>query len=63
MNRIVDNNCTGKREKTVDHYPYYYLPGDHSLPQEPWQYRNCVIDHYRQNGTPVGFISEHERVK
>jgi len=63
MNSIMNNDCAGKREKTIDRYPKDYLPCRHILPKEPWQYRNCIVDHYRQNGTPVGYVSEHERIK
>jgi hypothetical protein len=32
MDRIVDDDSAGEREKTVDHHPKHYLPGSHSRP-------------------------------
>jgi len=62
MYRIVNNDSTGEGEKTIQRHPNQYLPCSHMGPQKPRQDSHCVVNHNRQNGTPVGLVSEHKKL-
>jgi len=62
MDGIVNDDSAGEGEKTIYHYPQHYLPGGHTMPKEPWRYSQGIVYHNGQNSSPIGLISEHEKI-